>query len=636
MNPRKHLSWWAAAVMTALLFCFVLFFTDMRYCLNDDAILGRSMAGCVGGVPETFNPYTHVFFTWIVHLLTLLNPLVMWYSVLQLALLLLGCFVLAQGVVRAALSFRLPPWAGCLLGAAYLGAFALAFASGVTYTQTVAIVGAASVWQLLAADFHASARLVRKRLLGSAGTLLCGYLLRPMAALPSVCLWGAALVCKLLLLREDGRLPNLRPILQACGLALLVFLAAGAIGATGARLLGEEDYLAWQEARTEAMDYGGFARATDEALEKAGWTENDYRMASDYWFFMDANMSSEKLSAVSGAQEDTRGLARRLQDAVTLLVKALKRYDNVLLFSLLCAGFCLLAFLRALCVKRRRLWALLSPVLCGASAAALLLLLALQGRLPMRAAASVLLPACSLAAWLALRALRAPREPSARGLWGRLPVQALAIGCAAGLLWGSYTAAAGVYVPPSARADPSESVYAKLDRYAAAHPDLLLIGDNALDIDRRLFPSWGEGKPDNLLFIWGSWNNHSAGYRALLARFGYRHDAFLVTNFLDDSVRLVTSLEAPPEAFMDYLRQRAGGEVSATVCETGNGFTVFRLSLVQPVFPAISPGGNPAASAPEARASARLAAARFFPARACSAARPAQALIQQRRERYTV
>ena len=41
------------------------------------------------------------------------------------------------------------------------------------------------------------------------------------------------------------------------------------------------------------------------------------------------------------------------------------------------------------------------------------------------------------------------------------------------------------------------------------------------------------------MYNWGSWNNHSQGYRALFAAHGLMSDQFHVTDFLTDTVRLV-------------------------------------------------------------------------------------------------
>ncbi|MEG0901897.1 MAG: hypothetical protein RSG96_07235, partial [Clostridia bacterium] len=102
------------------------------------------------------------------------------------------------------------------------------------------------------------------------------------------------------------------------------------------------------------------------------------------------------------------------------------------------------------------------------------------------------------------------------------------------------------------------------------------IGDSELGFDKRLFPDRTAGIPTNVLPIWGSWNNHSEGYRALFAQHGLVHDQFEITDFLRENVRLLSGGE-PSEPFMAYLRERAGGEVQAIACGGGNGFTVYRF-----------------------------------------------------------
>ena len=129
--------------------------------------------------------------------------------------------------------------------------------------------------------------------------------------------------------------------------------------------------------------------------------------------------------------------------------------------------------------------------------------------------------------------------------------------------------------------DPAqgESACTRLERYALAHGDRLFIADLSLGDDRSLFPDWSAGKPANLLLAWGGWNNHSEGYCAAFARFGYAHDGFRIADFADSSLRLVTGAGAhPSDAFMACLNRQLGRPVTAVLEAEEGGFAVYAFT----------------------------------------------------------
>ena len=122
-----------------------------------------------------------------------------------------------------------------------------------------------------------------------------------------------------------------------------------------------------------------------------------------------------------------------------------------------------------------------------------------------------------------------------------------------------------------------ESQYTLLAQYARENPDQMLIADGAFGRDPRLFPLRGGLLPQNLLLAWGSWNNHSEGYRALFERFGYQHDAFGLERFLDDAVYLVVPAGREPEEwFVNALQEHAGSDVTWTA-EPHDSFQIVRF-----------------------------------------------------------
>ena len=95
-------------------------------------------------------------------------------------------------------------------------------------------------------------------------------------------------------------------------------------------------------------------------------------------------------------------------------------------------------------------------------------LLAVRGRLPMRAAASVLVPACALALWLLWHSLLRLRG---RGLARRVALTALALLLGLVAVKGVRSAWGDIYNPVFTRAPESTNRFTQLETYAMAHPD---------------------------------------------------------------------------------------------------------------------------------------------------------------------
>lgn len=554
----------AAAATVAALLAYVLCCTNPHYDLGDDVLLARSFGGMVGGVDESFNYITHTFLGWLLHGLTLLWPGVAWFSVAQAALLWTSAYVAVLSAMGAAQRLALPAWCGWLVGTAYLLGLAAEGLTSVTYTLTAAAAGGAAVWRLVAVDWQAGRKAAVRGALGSGALLYAAYLLRAQAFLPSLCIWAGALVALGLMKRASWRA-------LGAGAAAVAVLFGISAGVRAVQLAAPEraSYLVWQAARTQAIDYGGLAAADAQALEAAGWTPEMAELALT-GCLLDESVTTEALAALEPPAE-----AHTPEEALETLRVLFRRSRGAYWACAALAGLCAMAALLALAGPRgSRLWPFLASAGTGLAAAVMLVYLAWMGRLPARAAMTVLLPAAALALWLVLH--------GAAGLWGaeRGPRRAMAAAavamCALLLAPCVKTAYHSTYNPYPGQ---GESACTRLERYALAHEDRLFITDLSLGDDRSIFPDWSAGKPDNLLMAWGGWNNHSDGYCAAFARFGYEHDGFRIADFADSALRLVTGAGAEPsEAFMACLERQLEQPVTAVPEAEEGGFVIYAFT----------------------------------------------------------
>lgn len=555
---EKRTACLSAALTVALTATYILFLSNPHYDLNDDVILMRAFGGMVGGIVEGFGTCTHPFLAWLLQKGTLLWPQIAWFSIVQAALLTGSVWAIVHSAILCARRMGFSGLAGWAFGSAFVWAFLLPGLSGITFTVTAAVCTAASIWRLLCVDWRAPKESVILGTASSIGWMACAALLRREAAAPALLFWIGALLCARML---NGA-PQRRTAVALAAITVMMLVLEG--GWTVAKNRPENtDYACWQEARSAACDYGGLAAMDEEQLEEVGWTESLRDLTLD-WCFLDERVTEEALWLAASASPNVG-----FSDALEMVGSVLHRYRLVLWSLSALGGLCLTAFVRALFSREKRMLNTLAPLLCGLLASALLMFLAWRGRLPMRAAQTVLLPANALAVWLALRV---PAGERTEALWMRIAAGVL---CAMLLMPNVREGIRFTYQP---FAGTSDSAYTRLEHYALAHEDELFICDRAFGYDNALFPDWSAGKPRNLLLNWGGWNSHSEGYRAAFERFGYEHDHFQIMNFLDAPLRLVTRTDAEPsEALFNCMSEQAGYPVEAVLEAREDGFWIYRF-----------------------------------------------------------
>ena len=620
-NARKASHPWIIATVTVMAMWLLLTqYTHIHYDLNDDMILTRAFAGASGGVREHFNYYTHPLLGWLMVALQSILPSVAWFSVLQISLLSIAAVSITQAALCATTqaTWRLPlAWlfaAGCLV------LTCMEFSTSITYTTTAAVLGTAGVWRALTVPLQPSTKQTVRGFIGSFGWIVLAYLLRMASVWPLLCFWIGALLCRALLIplqpqsvivddpavtpptnqslkpAKIGLRAPLQAALLAIGIALLLLACLFGVQAVDRTLSGEQPYSDWQQARMAAIDYGSLARADQATLAQVHWSKTERAIALN-WYFMDGNMNVTALQQLSTAPRHL-SLGQALQAITALWARNRNTFWVSMLLGALCGSTLLLSAVR----KVRSGWVYVAPLGVVAVTATGLLYLATQGRLPMRAGMTLLLPAVALLSWLLLQAITLPSamdspllpisqtpkrlaatqhpSPTAhalktnRSLLTRLASVAVIVVCVSVAFFGQRNGWHNIYRAAQAQSASAPSRYAQLETYALAHPEQLFVAENALGMESALFPPWYQGMATNLLYNWGSWNNHSAGYRALLSQFGFSATQFSIVDFIDRPLRLVTVSQQPPTVFIAYLQERYGLPYHTVVEVIGDGYYV--------------------------------------------------------------
>ena len=542
-NSARSCWLWGAGI-TALLWGFLLCFSDIYFAANDDQFILRAMTGFQPGGTPDFHPFLLGFYVYPLRWLQRFFPGVAWYSLLELLLLALAMTVILKSLLQCWLRAGRRLRTGLLLCAGYAALYGSNYLARVTFTVTGAMLGAAAVAQILSIDCQSASdrSLLRAMTLAILLLILC-YGLRQLSLVPVLGYCGIAFLLRFCSFFGFGKQTkrSARPMLVAAGLALLILGGLFAGRALEIRLKQKQDALQWQQARSQVLDYINLKSLPSEALESVGWTD-EQRILLDKWNTMDEAISTEALRSVrknwyNSETTTTAGAAiEDLRWRSPWFVQTMVVLFGLGLFALFCA------FRN----RRENPWLPLALLMTGLLCFLFFCYLALKGRLPYRAVTVALLPAAAMVFCL----LGECPLPTARKGWRAALGILLAVSMAAPLpaLLGAVR---------RRRSPWDYNAHADMDAQALTHPDLLLIYSTELVNDMRMFPDMSQGVPQNLTF-WGGWSRGSDEYNAKLAAFGLDGEHFTAADWLRPALRFISLKEAPDEALLAYLRSELG------------------------------------------------------------------------------
>lgn len=542
-NSARSCWLWGAGI-TALLWGFLLCFSDIYFAANDDQFILRAMTGFQPGGTPDFHPFLLGFYVYPLRWLQRFFPGVAWYSLLELLLLALALTVILKSLLQCWLRAGRRLRTGLLLCAGYAALYGSNYLARVTFTVTGAMLGAAAVAQILSIDCQSASdrSLLRAMTLAILLLILC-YGLRQLSLVPVLGYCGIAFLLRFCSFFGLGKQTkrSARPMLVAAGLALLILGGLFAGRALEIRLKQKQDALQWQQARSQVLDYINLKSLPSEALESVGWTD-EQRILLDKWNTMDEAISTEALRSVrknwyNSETTTTAGAAiEDLRWRSPWFVPTMVVLFGLGLFALFCA------FRN----RRENPWLPLALLMTGLLCFLFFCYLALKGRLPYRAVTVALLPAAAMVFCL----LGECPLPTARKGWRAALGILLAVSMAAPLpaLLGAVR---------RRRSPWDYNAHADMDAQALTHPDLLLIYSTELVNDMRMFPDTSQGVPQNLTF-WGGWSRGSEEYTAKLAAFGLDGEHFTAADWLRPALRFISLKEAPDEALLAYLRSELG------------------------------------------------------------------------------
>ena len=570
-NRNRRLAWLIGLLLTVGLFLFIAFCLDWRYNQNDDIGILRSFMGYETGEPANFHIFIHGLLAWPMYWLAKAFPTVAWFSVVQIALLALSCWMCFKSVIQCFVNRDKPLWMGTV-GALLLAAVFMELCTRITFTLTAGLLGAAAVLQVLSADVEkGSPQQTALSIVGALPPVAFAYALRKETLWPILGFVALALLVKWFLQGDQGQKERRRAMLLSASACLAVIVALMGWRAIEIQNCGQEDYLAWQDARTRLVDYYDLSKVPPEVYESVGWTAGTIERASNF-FFLDSDITTESIERLLEALEESGGVPVSWQSIREALDTA-AHGSFVFLWAFGTTAVLWVLSLAGACTKKGRRAALLSPLLLGvALLVALTAYLTLEGRFPTRVLWLVFLPFMALVAGMLPLCL--PDIPSRKA---RAAVAAVLCGgalCVTGImLYEEIPELMPDYEAWEAIGDPA----ATLDEYALVNPDMLFIHDMTLAVDTRLFPDVSEGIPHNVVF-WGGWPLRSPATIEQFAAFGIDLLHFDPAELLRSDICIASGVvDPPPTLVIDYLREKVDPACDYMIYSEDGGVYFFQF-----------------------------------------------------------
>lgn len=565
-----------ALLLAAALLGLLYAFCPVRFETNDDTALMQIVSGARTGEPYPYDVYNNVCYTAPLSLLYRLIGGVPFYTLFQLALIVLSVFVLFRSAFDALDGrgrFGAAAFAA-LLAASFAAVYAYA-AVILQYSVTAAFCGAAACARLYSPA--RGGKVMRALALFAAVLLaLTSFLLRAeTGAVTLLFLFVAALL----------RLPeNPEPAAEraeAAGphgarrgwfTATLTFLLALAL-CGGAALVQRAyesahvpaDYAAFNRARTAFNDYAHPSFDDDPALyASVGWT-GELAALADEWFLMDDRIDAQSLSTAARA---SGAPAVSLSGAVKTFAGGITGTNLARNAMLAALALFALAFIQgALNRDRRRS---LGALLVAASFFGCVLYLCARGRFPLRSLYVCAFPACALSLVLIAGGGQASGKAAKRAS-AALTAIALCAVAFVGLSTAKHVYALANFSETAAFTAQNEA----LDAYVTARPDDVFVTDVSLTHPGDPFASGNGIGPINR-FFWGGWYRYTPMYDAQLAANGLTE--LTAAQFYDARVHYVSASDELPQLLLDYLTAEYGQTRMEAVDATGDGFTVYQFT----------------------------------------------------------
>lgn len=563
--------WLCSAVITALLFLWILRVTVLCYMTSDETgILSSVLAVANRGLAAGANSFSHVLFCGLLGGLYALFPHGYWYAWYHVAALLFSLVVIGRCILLKTSRLRWPFLCGVLLQAVFCGGMFLYAFAQLSFTVTPAVVGSAAVALVLCRHEVGSHRAgVILDVLGVLLMLLC-YLQRPSTGRCLLCFWALAVAFQLvhLLRSSQARKPRQFLSLGVYTLAVLLLLGSCRLITRSGSYSSNAAYWRAESYRSLIMDYL-IDDLTYEQFEQVGIPQ-ELAVLLHGWYFMDERINTDTFKALADLYytENPSAASISAETAATLPehLAALLSYirsDPQMHWRAISLPALLILALAAFLRYGREFWPeFLCSLFAMGGAFLLCLYLVIEGRFPTRVFLVVALPALVTMLLMALSVpgdIITPRKAPSLSVISGLSLAVLTL-CAAQSV---YTA------PYTTEMASRETVFGDewaIEDHLNANPNLLFI-TNIYDSNLDPFDPglWAENER-----LWGDGGDT------------YRTDRLYGPDFFRDDVRFLCQNPGYIMFMLQYLSLDNGPVQAVLTDALTQNVVVYDISQVSP------------------------------------------------------
>ncbi len=560
-----------AAVAAALYLLAATLQPVITFYDNDDLNIAWALAGYRSGAPSFSHPFINPMTAAVVSGLYALLPAVPWWYAVQTACMLLGVAVMAACTFKLCHQNGAPLFMPLVLLALICSAACYYAVSQVMFTLSSTLLGMGAV--ALALALQQSDPPARRRFYRIAGVALLALslLIRQSSGLCAACFYFGALAIRLMEAhiaekplrsaaksempaetQRSARHPSARSIPVTAACALLAVLVLASVNGWGRANQNPAGFIEFENARAAFMDYPHDTYYENpELYESLGWDDALYGLV-DAWFYMDARVNAETLSAASARSHvNAISAAERVRRGAETFAVFLGKYPIAVYLCVI--TLCAAAGLIAVSVLRRSHWLSLAGGCCMLlGAAALTGFLLWQGRINLRTLMTIAFPAMLALLLLAVCAYGGGRAAEPAGTDGKrgLGARAVTLRCVCGAL-AAVSLFCGYKIFRTVVSYDSAGALEKargIVDYARGHPEHIFIRDVYVGNNYDALTVYPDDKPINLI-DWGGCDMYTRARAAQWRANGYAEGPYADV-FFDDGVYYVCD---PGDRYLQML-----------------------------------------------------------------------------------
>ena len=576
---------WALA-LTVICFAFTFLTRRVIFSTNDDTRIMYALAGYCTGEPFPYQDFINITVGWVISFLYRIIPSLPWYGICHISYLAVSLFVFFYCLFSIGNRQGIHPLISAFLCVAYYVIVILFVLSGLQFSTTAAAMGMAGTVLIFSIDFqNDSKKSVYVRMLLSVLFMCLSYALRSYSAYISICFYVLTLAYQFVKYnkaKKDKRVTTGRVgwimVLAVLMIAILIPSMRFISHSMREKASDPRDLPEYDSARVLVQDYRMFPsyEGNEDFYKNIGWDENIYSAFLGLQF-MDESMNTEAFRAMY--DEYTRqakgrfgflgGSIRNLKQKI----REILRYRVAKGLIVLSAGM----FIGGVIFwinNRQKMEEGLFLLFSTFGGAALVMLFAYMGRLPIRMFVAVMMLTCSVQALSVIRlsyingnnSTVASDTKISKIVW----ITAVCIFCISLCGISAYNWRAVYLKDEGSRTQTRTTAtldgFEAFERYAISNPDNIYVYDFTVGtVARDPFIVYGDMKPTNCIISGGSYT-YSTPYFKQLELLGLERLNF--ETLLDEGVFYVTNATDYCDKVCQILENKTGKRIHYSVVES--------------------------------------------------------------------